>query len=261
MVVSSELRANAREALKGKWGKAALFTLFYSLITFAIAFLLNLVPFIGPIVQLLINLPISFGFLVMFIKLCRDEEVNYTDFLSIGFSYFGKVWGVFGNMLLKMIVPVVLVIIFVVIFSVGVFGGVSTLSVYNTNIHASTSAGFGGLAIVGFIGYIASIIYAIVKGYLYSLSYYVLYDNPDMSGKEIVQTSEDMMRGNRWRFFWLGLTFIGWMILSMFTLYIGLLWLIPYIMVSFVCFYEALAGDRPSAKPTENSDNNPVVGE
>ena len=101
MVVSSELRANAREALKGKWGKAALLTLFYSLITFAIAFLLNLVPFIGPIVQLLINLPISFGFLVMFIKLRRDEEVNYTDFLSIGFSYFGKVWGVFGNMLLK----------------------------------------------------------------------------------------------------------------------------------------------------------------
>ena len=135
MVVSSELRANAREALKGKWGKAALLTLFYSLITFAIAFLLNLVPFIGPIVQLLINLPISFGFLVMFIKLRRDEEVNYTDFLSIGFSYFGKVWGVFGNMLLKMIVPVVLVIIFVVIFSVGVFGGVSMLSVYNTNIH------------------------------------------------------------------------------------------------------------------------------
>lgn len=262
MVVSSELRANAREALKGKWGKAALLTLFYSLITFAIAFLLNLVPFIGPIVQLLINLPISFGFLVMFIKLRRDEEVNYTDFLSIGFSYFGKVWGVFGNMLLKMIVPVVLVIIFVAIFMVGVGGsiyGMAMLSMYNTP--ASTSAGFGGLAIVGFIGYIASIIYAIVKGYLYSLSYYVLYDNPDMSGKEIVQTSEDMMRGNRWSFFWLGLTFIGWMILSMFTLYIGLLWLIPYIMVSFVCFYEALAGDRPSAKPTENSDNNPVVGE
>ena len=262
MVVSSELRANAREALKGKWGKAALLTLFYSLITFAITFLLNLVPFIGPIVQLLINLPISFGFLVMFIKLRRDEEVNYTDFLSIGFSYFGKVWGVFGNMLLKMIVPVVLVIIFVAIFMVGVGGsiyGMAMLSMYNT--HASSSAGFGGLAIVGFIGYIASIIYAIVKGYLYSLSYYVLYDNPDMSGKEIVQTSEDMMRGNRWSFFWLGLTFIGWVILSMFTLYIGLLWLIPYIMVSFVCFYEDLAGDRPSTKPTENSDNNPVVGE
>ena len=97
-MTSSELRANAREALKGKWGKAALLTLFYSLITFAIAFLLNLVPLIGPIVQLLINLPISFGFLVMFIKLRRDEEVNYTDFLSIGFSYFGKVWGVFGNL-------------------------------------------------------------------------------------------------------------------------------------------------------------------
>lgn len=261
MVVSSELRANAREALRGKWGKAALLTLFYGLVTFAITFLLNLVPIVGPIVQLIINLPISFGFLVTFMKLRRDEDVAYTDFLSIGFSYFGKVWGVFGNMLLKMIVPVVLVIIFIVIFMVGVTGtfyGMAMLSVYDT--HASASAGFGGLAVVGFIGYIASIIYAIVKGYLYSLSYYVLYDNPDKSGKEIVETSEEMMRGNRWSFFWLSLTFIGWTILSVFTLYIGFLWLIPYIMVSFVCFYEALA-DRTETKPVENNDNNPVVGE
>ncbi len=260
MVVSSNLRANAREALRGKWGKASLLTLFYVLITFAITFLLNLVPIVGPIVQLIINLPISFGFLVTFMKLRRDEDVAYTDFLSIGFSYFGKVWGVFGNMILKMIVPIILVAIFVVIFIVGIGGsiyGIAMLSMYNT--HASTSAGFGGLAIIGFIGYIVSIIYAVVKGYLYSLSYYVLYDNPDKSGKEIVETSEAMMRGNRWSFFWLGLTFIGWAILSMFTLYIGLLWLIPYIMVSFVCFYEALA-DRTETKPVE-SNNNPIVEE
>lgn len=261
MVVSSELRANAREALRGKWGKAALLTLFYGLVTFAITFLLNLVPIVGPIVQLIINLPISFGFLVTFMKLRRDEDVAYTDFLSIGFSYFGKVWGVFGNMLLKMIVPVVLVIIFIVIFMVGLGGsiyGIANLSLYGS--YAPSSAGFGGLAVVGFIGYIASIIYAIVKGYLYSLSYYVLYDNPDKSGKEIVEASEEMMRGNRWSFFWLSLTFIGWTILSVFTLYIGFLWLIPYIMVSFVCFYEALA-DRTETKPVENNDNNPVVGE
>ena len=257
-MVSSELRATAREALSGKWGKAALLTLCYVLITFAISFLLNFIPVIGPIVQLVINLPISFGFLVSFMKLRRGEEVAYTDFLHIGFSNFGKAWGVFGNMILKMIIPIVLVVIFLIIFIVGIGG--SMFYGYHSNSFASATAGFGGLALVGLIGYMASIIYAVIKGYLYSLSYYILYDNPDKTGKEIVEMSESMMKGNRWKFFWLGLTFIGWSILSVFTLYIGLLWLIPYIAVSFVCFYEALS-NRTDAQPVENSNDNPIVEE
>lgn len=260
-MVSSELRANAREALKGKWGKAALFTLCYVLIMFVVSFLLNLIPFVGPIAQFVIATPISFGVLVTFMKLKRDEDVGYTDFLSIGFSNFGKVWGVFGNMILKMIIPIVLIVVFLIIFILGIGGSLSGIVLLHNygSSYGSISSGFGGLAVIGFIGYIASIIYAIVKGYLYSLSYYILYDHPDMAGKEIVEMSESMMKGNRWSFFWLGLTFIGWAILSVFTLYIGLLWLVPYIMVSFVCFYEALS-NHTDAKPVENNDN-PIVEE
>lgn len=257
-MVSSSLRASAREALKGKWGKAALLTLCYSVIMFVASWLLNLVPVVGPIVEFVISLPISFGLLVSFMKLKRDEDVTYTEFLSIGFSNFAKVWGVFGNMILKMIIPVVLVIVFLVVFIIGIGGtGVSLLHNYGNSYYGAVSSGFGGLAMIGLIGYFASIIYAIVKGYLYSLSYYILYDNPDKSGKEIVESSESMMRGNRWSFFWLGLTFIGWAILSVFTLYIGLLWLMPYIMVTFVCFYETLAGQNEN----KTEENNSVVEE
>ncbi|MBO5479219.1 MAG: DUF975 family protein [Clostridia bacterium] len=258
-MVSSELRANARESLKGKWGKAALLTLCFGLISFVISFVLGFIPAVGPIVNFVITLPISFGFLVSFMKLKRGEEVGYTDFLSTGFSNFGKVWGVFGNMLLKMIIPIVLVVVFLLVFAFSMGGSMASLfaTSYGSHSYASAAAGFGGLAIVGLIGYIASIIYATVKGYLYSLSYYILYDNPDKTGKEIVEESESLMKGNRWSFFWLGLTFIGWAILSVFTLYIGMLWLVPYIMVTFVCFYEALAGK--SATKTE--DTNPVVEE
>lgn len=262
-MISSELRLNAREALKGKWGKAALLTLCYCLITFVISFLLNLIPIIGPIAQFVISIPIGFGFLVSFIKLKRDEDVTYTDFLNIGFSNFGKVWSVSGNIILKMIIPIVLVVIFLIIFIFGIGASISSsmmLYSYNTSYLETAFAGFGGIAIIGFIGYMASIIYAVIKGYLYSLSYYILYDNPDKSSKEIVEMSESMMRGNRWSFFWLGLTFIGWAILSVFTLYIGLLWLIPYIMVSFICFYEVLA-NRTDSKPVEKNNDNPISNE
>ncbi len=259
-MVSSSLRASAREALKGKWGKAALLTLCYCLIMFVVSFVLNLIPVIGQLAQFVISLPLSFGLLVSFVKLKRDEEVNYTDFFNVGFSNFGKVWGVFGNMILKMIIPVALVIVFLIVFIVGIGGSISgaiLLHNYGSGYYGSVSSGFSGLAMIGFIGYFASIIYAIVKGYLYSLSYYILYDNPNKSGKEIVELSESMMRGNRWSFFWLGLTFIGWAISSVFTLYIGLLWLMPYIIVTFVCFYETLA----SQNENKTEENNPVVEE
>ena len=49
------------------------------------------------------------------------------------------------------------------------------------------------------------------------------------------------MKGNRWRFFWLGFSFIGWAFLCAFTLGIGMLWLLPYMMISMIVFYEELA--------------------
>lgn len=82
--------------------------------------------------------------------------------------------------------------------------------------------------------------YLVVKSLLYVLSNFIAYDNPELSAKEVVQMSKNLMQGNRGNYFILSLSFIGWMILSYFTFGIGLLWLIPYMQVSFVCFYENL---------------------
>lgn len=249
-MISSQIRANARQALTGKWGKGALLVLCFGVISLGISFILNLIPLIGPIASAIISLPLSFGFTASFMKLKRGEDVRYTEFLDIGFSNFGKTWGVCGNIILKMIVPVILVVVFIFILGFGIGG--SAASILTTNTSANSSAEFGGIAIIGFIGYIASLIYAVVKGYLYSLSYYILFDNPNKSGKEIVEESASLMKGNRWRYVWLGFTFIGWAILAAIPFYIGFFWLVPYIQVAMVCFYEDLAN---------KSDSNPIVEE
>lgn len=249
-MVASEIRANARKSLTGKWGKAALLTLVYAIIVFVINFVCNLIPIVGGIILFVISTPISYGLLVCFMKLKRDEDVNYTDFLSFGFSSFSKVWGVFGNIVLKMILPICLLVIFIILLVVSLGGSIASAIIAESS---SGVAGFGFLAFVSVIGYIASLIYVIVKGFLYSLSYYILNDNPNMTGKEVVGMSENLMRGNRWKFFWLGLTFIGWAILAGFTLGIGMLWLMPYVMVSMVCFYEDLSGKTTeTVEVTEN---------
>lgn len=252
-MTASEIRATARKSLIGKWGKAALLTLTYVIITFVINFVANLIPIVGSLIVLVISTPISYGLIVTFMKLKRDEDVSYTDFLTNGFSAFGKVWGVVGNIILKMILPVCLVVISIVLIMIGTGGAIFGAVVSSTSSSAATGAvaGFGILVVIGIILYVVSIIYTIIKGFLYSLSLYILNDNPDMSGKEIVTKSEELMTGNRWRYFWLSLTFIGWSILSIFTFGIGMLWLMPYIMIAMICFYEHLSG-KLEANTTES---------
>lgn len=84
------------------------------------------------------------------------------------------------------------------------------------------------------------VIPGIIAGYRYSMSFYILYDNPNIGAMEALDLSKEIMVGNKWRLFCLHLSFIGWALLSILTLGIGFLWLIPYMNTAVVNFYEGL---------------------
>lgn len=262
-MVASQIRANARESLVGKWGKAALLTLSYIVIMFAINWVVDLlvaIPFIGLIVaiaQLVISVPIAYGLVAVYIKLKRGEEVGYVDFLTIAFENIGKAWGVTWGVVLKLLPLVIGLVVSIILLSVSIVGAAGS-SIYGS---ASGIGSFGILGIIGFIGYIVCLILMIPKGFLYSLVYQILFDNPDMTGKQIAEESARLMMGHRWQLFWLQLTFIGWSFLAVFTFGIGYLWLVPYMMVAVVCFYEELKGDTKTETTTEvkSEDNGPIV--
>lgn len=56
------------------------------------------------------------------------------------------------------------------------------------------------------------------------------------------------MDGHKWRLFCLHLSFIGWWLLCILTLGIGMLWLAPYIQNSTAAFYEDLKNQFDSAE-------------
>ncbi|MCR4681567.1 MAG: DUF975 family protein [Bacteroidales bacterium] len=106
------------------------------------------------------------------------------------------------------------------------------------------------------------IIPGIIKALAYSMAVFVSKDHPEMSAYECLMHSEAMMYGHKMQLFLLCLSFIGWIILSIFTLGIGLLWLIPYVLVSLVKFYEQLKDEiEPSDVPETEAVTIPGVTE
>ncbi len=80
----------------------------------------------------------------------------------------------------------------------------------------------------------------IIKALSYSMSYYILIDNPEMSQSEARTASMVMMEGHKWRLFCLELSFIGWGFLCALTGGILTLWVAPYMQTAFAAFYEDL---------------------
>ena len=86
------------------------------------------------------------------------------------------------------------------------------------------------------------VIPGIMASYSYSMTGYILADNPEFGARQAISMSKSMMRGNRWRLFCLQLSFIGWALLNVFTLGIGSLWLVPYTQAATAAFYRELSG-------------------
>lgn len=86
------------------------------------------------------------------------------------------------------------------------------------------------------------IVPGIIAAYSYSQVFFVLVDHPEYSALEAIEESKRIMMGNKWRYFFLTFSFIGWAFLSVFTLFIGYFFLTPYMYVSFAKFYDSIKG-------------------
>lgn len=84
------------------------------------------------------------------------------------------------------------------------------------------------------------IIPGIIKAYAYAMTPYIMKDQPELSAVDCIDRSMSMMNGYKWKLFLLDLSFIGWWLLSILTLGIGMLWLNPYVYCSRAQFYEEL---------------------
>ena len=84
------------------------------------------------------------------------------------------------------------------------------------------------------------IIPGLVKCYSYSMTSFILKDNPEMKYDAAINESMRMMQGHKMKLFLLDLSVIGWFFLCILTLGIGFLFLQPYMSTAHAHFYEDL---------------------
>lgn len=189
-------RREAAAALEGNWMMSAVATLILYVVTGAF----NVVPVVGPVLYMLVSLPLGYGVKVLFQHVYREGEVDL-GMLFDGFRDFGRV--------------------FLTRLLVGIYIMLWTLLL---------------------------IVPGIIKSYSYSMTDYVLRDNPDLAYDAAVRESMRLMDGNKMSLFILDLSFIGWAILCVLTLGIGFLWLVPYMQTAHASFYETIKEESEQAR-------------
>lgn len=96
------------------------------------------------------------------------------------------------------------------------------------------------VSLLTLIGCCLLIVPGIIIGLGLSMTFFIMADEPEISGVEAMKKSWAIMNGQKWNFFCLNIRFIGWALLAIITLGIGTLWLSPYMYASYLNFYRQL---------------------
>ena len=175
-----------------------------------------------------------------------DLFTGRTAKLETLFSYFnagryGKAVGLYIRYTLVMLFYAIPMVVGIVCTIAG--GGMAYLSVNGTRYEMLLDGGIL-LAVIGGIVTFLGEIWLIVNSYKYCMSFKIYAEHPDLSPRRAMKASKKLMNGNKWAFFCLHLSYIGWMFLAILSCGIGFIWLIPHMAAADAAFYRNVSMRR-----------------
>ena len=90
---------------------------------------------------------------------------------------------------------------------------------------------------------IAFVIPGIIAAINYSMAYFIMSEQPNISAMDAIKKSKLMMSGHKMEYFSFVMSFFGWFLLGLITLGLGFLFLYPYFAASKAYFYQNLKGE------------------
>ncbi len=132
---------------------------------------------------------------------------------------------------------------------------------YLVNIFRGFKVNYGNNVGVLFIRLLYTVLWSlllifpgIIKMYEYSMVPFILSEGNRMSYKQAFKRSRELTKGHKWELFVLDLSFLGWAVLGVITLGIGLIALNPYYRATKAEVYLALKeADTPAQPAAENT--------
>ena len=99
--------------------------------------------------------------------------------------------------------------------------------------------------------YLAGMIASCYIDLMLAMSYMIYLDDPEKRVTEIIRQSISMMKGNKFRYFYMILSFLGYWALILLSIGIAALWVIPYQNMTVVQFYTDLRDNSNYAEVEE----------
>ena len=240
MKIAEDFRRIARNALTNKW--------FIAVAVGLVASILGGISGGGP--EFKVNIDGS--------NISMNFNVAGQTIKSIGTN--GGVDSEVGAFILASLPIIIIASLFaaVIYFVLGSFIGVGYAK-FNLNLVDKKNAAFETLfeyfshwktttiarllrALYVFLWSLLFIIPGIVAGFSYAMTDYILAEDPELTADEAISQSKSIMMGNKWRFFCLQFSFIGWDIFATLAFGIGHLWLTPYKQAAYAAFYREVSG-------------------
>ncbi|WP_101696999.1 DUF975 family protein [Clostridium minihomine] len=234
MMTRGECKTLAKEQLKGGWGQAAILTLIYALLIFAVG-LLDFIPILGWVIGILVYPMLLLGYMLYFILNSRREPVEIGTMFSV-FRNFKVYWG-------RTFCALLLIALWILLYSllgiVLMVLGFLNMDAIQEGYYASAGSVMSASLMLT-SGYVLALIGTLLVWLKYGFSFFLLLDFPELRATEALKRSAQLTRGHKGEFFVLYLSFIGWAFLALLTCGIGGLWLQPYIMQTVINFYQSL---------------------
>ncbi|MBO4674986.1 MAG: DUF975 family protein [Elusimicrobiaceae bacterium] len=214
---TAQIKQTAWDKLKGKWVPACL------------GFIIYLLIYIG------LDIP----------ALCVEEGTT-------GYALYNAIWGPIVWLITSILGIGVIAFYYDIVCDKNpaykrLFTGFTNGFIYAINVFCTQLL----MGIFIFLWSLLLIVPGIMKGFSYSMSLYILVDHPEYSPLEAIKKSKEMMYGHRMELFVLILRFIPWILLGIITLFIGFIWVTPYISTACCEFYLQL---KQKSEPQETSE-------
>ena len=255
MIKLRDLLYESLVSMKGHWLQAITVFFVFNLIVG----LVQAIPGIGGFLSLLITGPFSVGVSLYCIKIVSDNFPKFNDLL-FGFQYNlgNNILAYFIIIPIVAVVGIILMILFLLI-NFSLFLLIISI-VYTQSYEAfvstmewealltpfsSFSIGFAAEPIMLVLFCILSFCFSFILPWIiayipFAMTFFIMAEDTSIDAWDAVQKSWKMMKGYKFNFFVLNLILLLLLTLIPFTLFIGLLWYIPFSYVVTANYFQKI---------------------